>query len=162
MAIKVFISYSHDSKEHSNRVLALSNRLRDDGLDCMIDQYVEAPPEGWPIWMKNQIKESDFVIIVCTETYYRRAEGKEKPGKGLGVKWESVLTIQDIYENDSENRRFIPVLFKPGDAQHRPEPLKPTNYYCIDTQDGYEKLYRRLTDQHLEVPPPLGKIKKLR
>ena len=36
---KVFISYSHDSTEHAERVLELSNRLRRDGVDCMIDQY---------------------------------------------------------------------------------------------------------------------------
>lgn len=34
---KVFISYSHDSEEHKDRVLALSDRLRADGIDCIID-----------------------------------------------------------------------------------------------------------------------------
>jgi len=35
----VFISYSHDSAEHADRVLALSNRLHEDGIDCILDQY---------------------------------------------------------------------------------------------------------------------------
>jgi hypothetical protein len=42
---KVFISYSHDSDQHKDRVLALSDRLREDGIDCIIDQYETSPPE---------------------------------------------------------------------------------------------------------------------
>ena len=42
----VFISYSHDSKEHATRVLALADRLIEDGLDCILDQYEGDPPEG--------------------------------------------------------------------------------------------------------------------
>ena len=46
---KVFISYSHDSSEHKEQVLELSDRLRNDGIDCNIDQYEEfSPPEAWP------------------------------------------------------------------------------------------------------------------
>jgi hypothetical protein len=35
----VFISYSHDSPEHVDRVLALADRLVHDGIDCILDQY---------------------------------------------------------------------------------------------------------------------------
>ena len=41
---KVLISYSHDSPEHAQHVLELANRLREDGIDCIIDQYVVVPP----------------------------------------------------------------------------------------------------------------------
>jgi hypothetical protein len=50
---KVFISYSHDSPEHAQCVLDLSNRLREWGVDCIIDQYEPFPPEGWPHWMEQ-------------------------------------------------------------------------------------------------------------
>jgi len=44
---KVFISYSHDSEEHCQDILQLSDRLRKDGINCLIDQYVNgAPAEG--------------------------------------------------------------------------------------------------------------------
>jgi len=42
----VFISYSHDSPAHRDSVVALSDRLRADGVECRIDQYEESPPEG--------------------------------------------------------------------------------------------------------------------
>ena len=50
---KVFISYSHDSEAHEDRVLDLANRLREDGIDAEIDQYETSPPEGWPAWCKR-------------------------------------------------------------------------------------------------------------
>ena len=50
----VFISYSHDSEGHREKVLALSERLREDGIETILDQYVNgSPPEGWPRWMLN-------------------------------------------------------------------------------------------------------------
>ncbi len=36
----VFISYSHDSQEHADRVLELSDRLRADGIDCILRQAI--------------------------------------------------------------------------------------------------------------------------
>ena len=47
----VLISYSHDSPAHEARVLALADRLRDDGVDAILDQYESFPPQGWIKWM---------------------------------------------------------------------------------------------------------------
>src|SRR6516225_4657152 len=94
---KVFISYSHDTPQHAQHVLELASRLRADGIDCIIDQYVVSPAEGWPRWMDKQIRDSDFVVMVCTETYYQRVMGEEQPGKGLGVRWEGHLIYRAIY-----------------------------------------------------------------
>jgi hypothetical protein len=67
--IKVFISYSHDSEQHKEWVLALSNTLRQHGIDCQIDQYVTFVEEGWMLWMQQQIENADFVLLVCTKKY---------------------------------------------------------------------------------------------
>ncbi|MFT5505169.1 MAG: hypothetical protein ACI845_003978 [Gammaproteobacteria bacterium] len=48
MTKRVFISYAHESEELSDSVLNPSNYLRSQGVDSEIDQYEEAPPEGWP------------------------------------------------------------------------------------------------------------------
>ena len=44
---RIFISYSHDSEEHSARVLKLAIRLRSEGVDAWLDRYEPAPQEGW-------------------------------------------------------------------------------------------------------------------
>lgn len=86
---RVFLSYSHDSAAHGELVLALADQLRADGIDALVDQYEVAPPQGWPRWMDHHLRESDFVLVICTETYLRRARGEEDPGHGkrceLGV-----------------------------------------------------------------------------
>ena len=68
---KVFISYAHKNQAYEDKVLELANRLRSEGIDAMIDQYEEAPPEGWPRWMEHQIMESEFVLVLCEETYHQ-------------------------------------------------------------------------------------------
>jgi len=98
----VFISYSHDSDEHRKQVLGLSERLRLDGIETLLDQYVNGTPlEGWPRWMMNQIDAADYVLVVCTETYYRRFRRHEVPGKG--VDWEGALITSDLYSARSRS-----------------------------------------------------------
>jgi hypothetical protein len=105
----VFISYSHDSPAHRDRILALSDRLRADGVDCRIDQYEESPPEGWPQWCDRQVETSAFVLVVCTEIYLRRFKGEEVPQIGLGVIWEGHIITQELYNAQGRNTKFIPV-----------------------------------------------------
>jgi hypothetical protein len=95
---RVFISYSHDSPEHQHRVLVLADRLRVEGVDASIDQYVQSPQEGWADWCETEIRKSDFVLMVCTETYLRRVNHEEEPGKGYGVLWEARLIRQHLYD----------------------------------------------------------------
>ena len=126
---EVFISYSHDSVEHIEAVLALSNRLRSEGVDCVLDQYEEAPVEGWPRWMDNKIRDAKYVLLICTEAYYRRVMGEEVEGAGLGVRWEGNLIYQHFYNAGSLNTRFIPVVLTRACAGHIPAPLQGTTYY---------------------------------
>ena len=107
----VFISYSHDSDEHRAWVLALSERLRKDGIETLLDQYLNgSPPQGWPRWMLDQLDAADAVLVVCTETYYRRFRGHEEPGKGKGVDWEGALITQQLYDSRSRSLKFVPVF----------------------------------------------------
>ncbi|MGR8932333.1 MAG: TIR domain-containing protein, partial [Gammaproteobacteria bacterium] len=156
---KVFISYSWDSPEHQDRIWELSNRLRGDGIDCDIDQYHPSPVEGWPNWMERQMRESDYVLVVCTENYLRRFEGREAPGKGQGVEWESLLTASHLYYADSRNRKFLPIVMHAADRGNIPQPLKSFTFYDLSAPEGYEVLYRHLTDQPKRPMPALGERK---
>ena len=96
-----------------------------DGLDVMIDQYVNGSPvEGWPEWMLNQLDEAAYVLVVCTETYYRRFRGKEAGGKGKGATWEGAIIKQEIYDAYCQTLKFVPILFSPDQEPFIPEPLR--------------------------------------
>lgn len=160
-AVHAFISYSHDSLAHAERVVKLASRLRADGVDVDVDQWVESPPEGWPRWMERQVRKARFVLVVCTETYDRLSCGEETAAQQRDVSWQSLLTYQYLYDAGSENHRFIPIVFSRESAAHVPTPLRGTTCYDLSTDDGYQRLYRRLTEQPDRVKPPLGAVRKL-
>ena len=107
---RVFISYSHDSPEHRQRVLTLANQLRKDGVEAWIDQYIQDAAEGWIRWMRSQVRQASRVLLVFTETYQRRFEGDEEEGKGLGATFEGVIVTQLLYESGGCNAKFRPVV----------------------------------------------------
>ncbi len=159
---KVFISYSHDSDEHRERVLALSERLRRDGIQTILDRYVEkgSPPEGWPRWMLNGLDKATHVLCVCTETYYRRFRGQEFPSKGKGVDWEGAFLTQALYDSRSVSNKFIPVLFDRVNEQHIPEPLRAQTHYVLDSEISYQALYDAMLDQAGVEPGVVGELKR--
>jgi TIR domain/SEFIR domain len=171
---KVFISYSRDSEDHQKKVLSLTQALRDDGIHCMIDQFVMSP-DNWDRWMLDQIEESDFVLIICSERYYQRYRGKEEIGKGLGVTWESTLIMESVYKMQGKNDKFYPVFFSPPDREIIPNGIR-TSFYDLSgynlsnletdpnrwiSNGDYEKLYRLLTGQPSVVPGEIGSLRKL-
>src|SRR5512142_1590896 len=131
-APRVFISYSHDSDEHADRVLDLADALCAVGIDVILDRYVHpAPEQGWPRWMDQNIEAARFVLLVCTETYRRRVMGLEEPGKGLGVDWEGSLIYNRIYNDQPSGSRFIPILLLGAEPVHIPNPVQGHSYYRI-------------------------------
>ena len=153
----VFISYSHDSAEHKDRVLALSDRLRADGVECYIDQYEQSPEDGWPLWCEKQEEAADFVLVACTGSYLRRYRKEEEAGIGKGVTWEGHVVRQELYERQGKNTKFIPIIFSEADAEFVPMALRSAAVYRIF--DDYERLFRRLTDQPLIIAPTVGALK---
>jgi hypothetical protein len=138
-----------------------SNRLRSEGIDCVLDQYESSPPEGWPLWMDREIDKAQFVLMVCTEVYYRRVMGEERPGIGHGIAWEGNLICNHIYGAASRNTKFIPVIFEEGQAIYIPMSIQGATRYCLSTPFGYEQLYSRLIGRAPTEKPPLGKRQAL-
>jgi hypothetical protein len=158
---EVFISYSHDSPEHIKYVLDLSNRLRADGIDCVLDQYETSPPEGWPRWMDRKIREAKNVMMICTDVYFRRVMGEEKEGVGFGVKWEGNLIYQHLYDSGTRSTKFVPVVLDASQSHLVPTPLRGATIYTLGDDDGYERLYARLAGIPAVAKPPLGQRRPL-
>lgn len=157
----VFISYSQDSVAFADQVLSFSNRLRSEGIDAVLDQYEEAPPEGWPRWMENNIDRADYVVVIGSKGYYDKIHGCVDQGEGRGVKWEGNLIYQKLYMADCINTRFIPIVFDERDIEYIPTPLQGSTYYNVSTDSGFDKLYWRLRGISTKEKPPLGKLRPL-
>lgn len=162
--VKLFISYTHDSTSHTEQVLDISNTLRQDGIDVVLDQYIlGTPSEGWPRWMERNLRDADHIAIVCSEQYCKRADGREAPEKGLGAKWETFISYQLLYdaETNNSNNKFIPILLSHEHRNHIPTPLRSATWYNLREKLDYDKLYRVLTHQPATPPPPLGTVRVL-
>lgn len=162
---KVFLSYSHDDDNHRSRSLRLAERLRRDGFDTMIDHYVEGnPPQGWPRWMLDQIDWADYILLICTETYYRRFRGHEAPNVGKGGDWEGAIITNELYAKRSISSRFVPVLFNSTDLGYIPEPVRSFSFHVLDSEEAYQRLTDSLAGvagiQPAELGPPPARERK--
>jgi hypothetical protein len=141
-------------------VLQLAERLRADGVDAQLDQYVAGTPaKGWPRWMEDQLDWAQFILVICTETYHRRFLGREEADQGKGVDWEGSLITLELYHARSDTSKFVPVLFDPEDKRFIPGQLWGHTYYLLSSEDNYAKLYAFLTGQAGVVPGKLGQLK---
>jgi hypothetical protein len=149
-----FISYSWDNDAHKNWVRDLAARLRGDGLEVTLDRWHAQPGDQLPHFMEKSIRESDFVLIVCTPYYKERADRRAG-----GVGYEGDIITGEVF-NGAEQRKFIPLL-RAGDwAQAAPSWLAG-KYYVDMRGDPYdEAMYGDLSTtvfNRRELPPPVGK-----
>ena len=160
---KVFISYSHDGPEHLARVLALSDRLRELGIDADLDRYHTRPAYGWSRWYEEQLRpeNSKFVLVICSELYRTHVEHNVEAYESRGVSWGSYIISQYLHDDGKiGKRRFIPILL--GDEPHTsvPIPLRAVTYYRIEAIDlndpSFQMLCGELTSRPYTVKRRLG------
>lgn len=163
---RAFISYSHDSREHSARILNFAWALRSDGIDVELDQFHNEDIVDWPRWCSEQISRdhSDFVVCVCSAEYKRRIQGSVPPERGKGVYWEGSLIDDEIYDTKG-NRRIIAVVLDDEQDAVIPHFLRGWTHCRVShfnlMDPGYEQLIRILTRQASVVKNELGEIPKL-
>lgn len=105
---KVFVSYSHDSQEHKKWVLDLATRLRNNGVDAILDQWDLKPGGDLTHFMERSLSSADRVLMICTEKYVEKANS----GAG-GVGYEKMIVTADLLKAiDSE--KIIPLIRQSG------------------------------------------------
>ena len=66
-----------------------------------------------------------------------------------------------MYGAGTVNKKFIPVHFDNCTRGNIPDPLQGFSFFHTDTDEGYEDLFRLLTDQPKHRKPELGRLKAL-
>jgi hypothetical protein len=146
---RVFISYAHSSLEHKRAVSELALALRTKGLAVGIDADVitpQGPLEGWPKWMKRQLKDADWVLLYFDEVYRRRLDGDEEPTKGLGATWEGAIITNKYYRDATINKKFIPLLGDGASVTVIPDEFFGYTRYHIPT--SIPELIAAISRQH--------------
>ena len=149
---KAFMSYSWDDDQHKAWVARLATNLRDDGVETMLDQWHAVPGDQLPEFMERQIRENDYVLIICTPNYRFKSDGR----KG-GVGYEGDIMTAEVH-NQRNHRKFIPILARGTWEDAAPSWLKGKYYIDLSSPDRYEKNYPNLLVTLLgerRVVPPL-------
>lgn len=155
IAPTVFISYSWDDEQHKHWVRELATRLRTDGVDVKLDHWELAPGDQLTTFMERSVRESSFVLIICTPQYKRKADRREG-----GVGYEDTVMTSEVYNSGTNWRKFIPILRREEWSASAPSWLQGS--YRIDMRgnrhksDSYQDLLATLHGQR-PVAPPIGK-----
>jgi hypothetical protein len=152
---KVFVSYSHEEPKHDLWVLDLAALLRENGVDASLDQWDLRPGQDTTLFMESQIRDSDFVVLICTPTY---AERSNIPHGGVG--YEKNIISAEMLQSQDLRPKFIPALRK-GDFQTA-LPTYLGSRYAIDfresrnQKEALEELLRAIHEIPPASKPPIG------
>lgn len=149
---KVFISYSHDSQAHKEWTMNFAVRLRNSGVDAILDQWELQPGDDIPHFMERNLASADRVLMVCTEPYVAKAN----LGAG-GVGYEKMIVTADLMRSIKSNK-VIPIIRQNGG---RIVPTFLSSKYFIDfsgndVEYAYDELVRTLVGAPLFQKPPIS------
>lgn len=126
---QVFISYRQTDDAQKQRVRAFAERLRDAGVDVVLDQFLldadaGGPSEGWDKWSSDRALNTEFVLIIGTKDWFECFDKTQPRGTGLGAACEADDIRDRIYEAGGVIEKIRVVLFDDADAAHIPAKLR--------------------------------------
>lgn len=157
-APKVFVSYSWDDEQHKEWVKQFAAALRRNGIETILDQWHAVPGDQLPAFMEQSIRESDFVLYICTPRYKEKSDKRDG-----GAGYEGDIITGELFVTRNQ-RKFIPVLRK-GEWRDAAPSWSSGKYY-IDlhgepyNEQNYQTLLRALHGKSEEAPPVMSPTKE--
>ncbi len=154
---RVFLSYCWEDDLHRRWVLKLAADLIRSGVHVLVDEWdLHDYNDDLHLFMEFGIRESDFVILVCTPDYARRANSRKG---GVGV--ESTIITGEFYD-PTKAGKFLAITRKATRGLERCLPTYLKSRYATDFtvdstyQTKLEELLRRVFGQPRYRRPELG------
>jgi len=148
---KVFISYSWDNDGHKEWVCELATRLRKDGIVVTLDQWHLIPGDQIPEFMERTVRESNYVLIICTHRYKVRSDSRQG-----GVGYEGDIMTGEVLNNQNQ-RKFIPILRQPDWSESAPSWLLGKCFIDLSaslySETHYQDLITTLLGTRQKAPP---------
>ena len=151
---KAFISYSWDTDAHKQWVAKLATDLRRDGVEAILDQWAAVPGDQLTAFMEKEIRENDYVLIICTPNYCLKSDTR----KG-GVGYEGDIMTAEVL-SEGNHSKFIPILAQGTWNESAPTWLKGKYYVDLCSDDNYTANYSVLTDTLLGIRPLAPPVQK--
>lgn len=134
----VFISYSHDSKEHKMWVLELAQKLVKKNIDAKIDQWDLDYGDDVPKFMEKWVTEADRVLMICTETYVSKAN----EGVG-GVGYEATVVTGELVQNLG-SKKFVPIIRQNTESFKMPTCINTRLAVNLSSKDIFDAEFEKL------------------
>lgn len=142
-----FISYSWDSDSHKLWVHCLASRLHGEGIAVKLDQWHLVPGDQLPQFMETAVRESDYVLVVCTRRYKERSDNRTG-----GVGYEGDVMSAEVM-NTRNQRKFIPILRSDVWNEAAPSWLAGKYYVDLSANPYSETNFNDLTSTLLGTRP---------
>ena len=144
---EVFLSYRQTDDAQKQRVRAFAERLRDCGIDVILDQFEldihpAGPNDRWYKWSSDRALETEYVLIIGSREWFECFEKKQPPGTGLGAACEADDLRTRIYEANGVIENIRVVLFDDADKRHIPGKLR--GYHHFHAARDFENIVRWL------------------
>lgn len=136
---KIFISYSHDSLEHKDKVLKLAYLLYSHGAEVYFDQFNLEYGNDLALFMEQGLTNSDYILIICSDAYTRKAN----EGDG-GVGYEKCIMTASLMKSINAGH-LIPI--KMNNSENKMPIFIASKFYADFDNGDFEKNYRLLYQQ---------------
>ncbi|ETA69341.1 SEFIR domain-containing protein [Methanolobus tindarius DSM 2278] len=149
-----FISYSWDNEEHKKWVMYLASKLQSNGIKVTLDEWHLQAGEDLHLFMEESIRNCDYVVIVLTPNYTKKANNREG-----GVGYENSIITGNIHKH-LRKVKYIPII-KSGNIDNSiPEYLAGKKYISFleerKFEDNLKALVHALYQKKINDIPPLG------
>lgn len=150
----VCISYTWDDEPHKEWVLNLSNRLRENGIETLLDRYHLKPGSDKNRFMEEMIAKSQRALVILTPNYKKKADNRIG-----GAGYEYSLITSEVFR-DQESSKFIPILRRGTIEESSPRTLESKIAIFMRDEDNFEEqleeLCRELHNAPRIKPPKIG------
>jgi len=137
---KIFISYSWENDEHKRLVGTIGELLENDGLEVTIDQWDLKPGDDLSLYMEKAVSESDYVLIVCSEGYKKKADNR------IGGSGYEAKLITTEFSMNQNKKKFIPIYVGGVWEEVSPRFLAGNMYVNLSSPIESESFDRNYTD----------------
>ena len=148
---KAFISYSWTSTDFA---LSLAERLRNDGIDAIIDKWDLSIGNDKHAFMESMVTDDsiDYVLMLCDKTYKDKADSRTG-----GVGEEAQIISSEVYGKVKQSK-FIPVIVEKDEngKEYTPVYLKSLIYVDLSQTSDYETITRVKSNNRLFLDNEAG------
>lgn len=169
----VFITWAHantdwdteQTQAWENLVGRFATTLMTDcGIETEIDLWHLSTPTDWTRWGPQQIRRSDYVIVVTSTAWRERFDGDNKPTVGAGAVAECNELLGIFSTNQEEFARKVLLVQLPGVKPDTiPARLHGVARFPLDdiTTTQLQPLVRYITGQPRYLKPARGPMLEL-